>query len=426
MADARGGVSGRQIGGLAAGLIAFNGLVGAGIFALPGLVWAEFGAFGPWLFPLFGLLMLVVVVPLAAVAARFDSSGGPMAYVLAAFGPAAGFQAGWLYYLAKLTALSANATVFASYAVGLFPGAGGGAAKAAIVLLLIGGLGAANWLGLKRAVRLLEWASFLKAAPLILFAVAGLVLFWDALPAPGPMPPLSALEASALILFYAFVGFENVLIAAGETKDARRTIPRALVQTICLTALFYFLIQLSFTAVAPQASDEAPMIAFGAAIAGTTGAVVMTLTALASLVGNLHANLLSTPRLSQAMAGQGLLPGWFGQVSPRHGSPANAILFFTLAAILLALSGGFVELAVLGTVARLLLFLMVYAALPRLRAQAGERALPNAALVGAMLAATMICLWALAQNEARAWVLLAASLAVGGLLFALARRREAA
>jgi APA family basic amino acid/polyamine antiporter len=423
LTDPGGGKASRQIGGLAAALLAFNGLVGAGIFVLPGLVFAEFGAFGPWLFPLFGLLMLIVVVPLAAAAARFDISGGPMAYVRDAFGPAAGFQAGWLYYLAKLTALAANATVFASYAVGLFPQADGAVQKALIVVLLLAGLGAANWAGLKRAVRVLEWVSVLKAAPLILFALAGLLLFWSALPAPGPLPPLSALEASALVIFYAFVGFENVLVAAGETKDARRTIPRALVQTILATALFYFLIQLAFTAVAPEARAEAPMIAFGAAIAGTAGAVVMTLTALMSLVGNLHSNLLSTPRMTDAMAAQGLLPAWFGRRDARFGTPANAILFFTVAAILLALSGGFVLLAVLGTVARLILLLMVYAAIPRLRATKGERAMPPPALLAIIGGATLICLWALAQNEPKAWVLLAASVGVGTLLYLVARRR---
>jgi amino acid transporter len=237
------------------------------------------------------------------------------------------------------------------------------------------------------------------------------------------LPPLSKLEASALVIFYAFVGFENVLVAAGETRDARRTIPRALVQTIAATAVFYLLIQLAFTAVAPAGSAEAPMIAFGAAIAGTAGAVVMTLTALMSLVGNLHSNLLSTPRMTDAMAGQGLLPGWFGKRDARFGTPANAILFFTVAAILLALSGGFVVLAVLGTVARLILFLMVTAAIPRLRAAAGERAMPGVALLAAMAASTAICLWALAQNEAKAWVLLAASVGVGTLLYLVARRR---
>lgn len=423
MTDGGGGLPPRRIGGLAAALLAFNGLMGAGIFVLPGLVFAEFEAWGPWLFPLFGLLMLIVVVPLAAVAARFEVSGGPMAYVATAFGPAVGFQAGWLYYLAKLTALAANATVFASYAVGLFPGADGAVQKAAIVVAVLGALGVANLAGLTGAVRLLTWVSVLKAAPLVLFACVGLWLFGDALPAPGPLPPLSALEASALVIFYAFVGFENVLVAAGETKDARRTIPRALVQTIAATAAFYLLIQLAFTAVAPAGSAEAPMIAFGAAIAGTAGAVVMTLTALMSLVGNLHSNLLSTPRMTQAMGVQGLLPGWFGRIDQRTGTPANAILFFTGAAILLALSGGFVVLAVLGTVARLILFLMVTAAIPRLRAAEGERALPGAALLAAMAASTMVCLWALGQNEAKAWVLLGASVGVGTLLYGVARRR---
>lgn len=423
MTEPGGRLPSRQIGSLAALLLAFNGLVGAGIFVLPGLVFAEFGAWGPWLFPLFGLLMLVVVVPLAAAASRFEISGGPMAYVAGAFGPAAGFQAGWLYYLAKLTAMAANATVFASYAVGLFPAAEGTLAKAAIVVGLLGALGVANWVGLTRAVRLLEWVSVLKAAPLVLFACAGLWLFRDALPAPGPLPPLSKLEASALVIFYAFVGFENVLVAAGETQDARRTIPRALVQTIVATAAFYLLIQLAFTAVAPAGSAEAPMIAFGAATAGTAGAVVMTLTALMSLVGNLHSNLLSTPRMTGAMAGQGLLPGWFGQIDPRYGTPANAILFFTLAAMLLALSGGFVVLAVLGTVARLILFLMVTAAIPRLREAGGERAMPGPVLLAMMGGSTLICLWALGQNAAKAWLLLAASVGVGTLLFVVARRR---
>lgn len=418
--------SGRQIGGLAAALLAFNGVVGAGIFALPGVVSAEFGAFGAWLFPLFGVLMLVVAVPLAAVASRFDISGGPQAYVSQAFGPLAGFQAGWLFTIAKVTALAANSTVFASYAVALLPGIGGELLKSLIIVLVLGGLGATNWLGLKGAIRLLEWSSLLKAAPLILMAIAGLALFRDTLPAPGPIPPLSTLEASALVIFYAFVGFENAMVAAGETQDARRNIPRAVLQTVALTAMLYFLIQLAYTAVAPEhgaTGTDAPLVAFGAAIAGSVGAAVMMAVALASLTGNLHGNLMTTPHLLRAMATAGQLPGWFGRKSRRHGTPAHAIWFFTLAGMALALSGGFVVLAVLGTVARLLLFLLVYAALPRLGSQTGERAMPSLPMAFAMFLGTAVCLWALAQNEPEAWWKLAAALGVGGLLFALARRR---
>ena len=66
----------RAIGPFGAALIAFNGIVGAGIFMLPGLVHTSFGAFGPWLFPIFGLVMLLMVLPLAAAAGRPAGGSG--------------------------------------------------------------------------------------------------------------------------------------------------------------------------------------------------------------------------------------------------------------------------------------------------------------------------------------------------------------
>jgi amino acid transporter len=414
----------RGIGPLGAALITFNGIVGAGIFMLPGLVHEAFGPFGPWLFPIFGLAMLLMVVPLAAAAARFDISGGPVAYVGTAFGPFAGFQAGWLFTLAKLTALAANANVFASYFTGLFPALDGPLTAPLVILLLIAGLTAANVAGVKQSIRLLGAVSVVKVLPLLLLVLAGLWMFGDRLPAPGPFPPLSEVEASALILLYAFVGFENVLVPAGETKDARRTIPRALVLTLLLTTAFYMLIQFGFLAVDPADSADAPMIAFGDSVAGAAGATLVAVAALASLAGNLHGNLLSSPRLLFAMSERGVLPGWFGRVNAASGTPVNAILAFGGVALLLALTGSFVWLAVVGTVARLVLFLLVYASLPRLRALSGERALPPAGLALVTALATALCLWAIWQTKADAWAMLAGSVLAGTLLFALARRRS--
>ena len=269
----------------------------------------------------------------------------------------------------------------------------------------------------------LNIASVLKIAPLLGFACAGLWIFGPALAIPTALPPLSAVEANALIVLYAFVGFENALVPAGETRDPKRTIPRALVATMAFTVLFYFVIQLAYTAVAPDGSAEAPMIAFGAAIAGGTGAVVMTLAALASLAGNLHGNMLTSPRVTYAMGEQGTLPGWFSAVHPRFQTPANAILFYGGVTLLLALSGSFVWLAVLGTVARLFLYGLVFAALPKLRADSGERALPAPLILLALVAGSMILLWAMAQTKADAWVMLGAAVLVGTGLFAVARRR---
>ena len=413
----------RGIGPVGASLIAFNGIVGAGIFMLPGLVHREFGAFGPWLYPLFGLVMLMMVLPLAAAAARFDISGGPVAYVGTAFGPFAGFQAGWLFTLAKLTALAANANVFAAYFTGLFPSLDAAIATPVIITLLVGALVAANLVGVRQSVRLLGAVSILKVVPLLLLVLAALWVFRAHLPAPGPFPPLGRMEGSALILLYAFVGFENVLVPAGETQNARRTIPRALVLTLMLTTAFYMLIQFGFLAADPAASDEAPMMAFGESVMGPTGALLVAFAALASLAGNLHGNLLSSPRLLLAMSDRGVLPAWFGRVNARFQTPANAILAFGGIALLMALTGSFVWLAVLGTIARLFLFLLVYAALPKLRADAGERALPSLGLALTLLLATALCLWAIAQTERDAWLMLGGTVLVGSLLFGLARRR---
>ena len=136
----------RDIGLLGAILLTFNGIVGAGIFALPGTWHEQFGAFSPWLFPIFGLLMLLIAVPFARLAALFSVSGGPVAYV-APFGPAASFQVGWLYYIARITAFAANANVaLASYAAALWPPLGSAAGRIAVIVLLIG---AVTWVNVE-------------------------------------------------------------------------------------------------------------------------------------------------------------------------------------------------------------------------------------------------------------------------------------
>src|SRR3546814_3907683 len=78
----------RDIGFAGSAFLSFNGIVGAGIFALPGVLYAQFGTFSPWLFPIFGLLILLVALPIARLAALFPQSGGPVAYTTA-FGPLA-------------------------------------------------------------------------------------------------------------------------------------------------------------------------------------------------------------------------------------------------------------------------------------------------------------------------------------------------
>jgi APA family basic amino acid/polyamine antiporter len=410
----------RDIGFLGSAFLSFNGVVGAGIFALPGTLYEKFGAFSPFLFPLFGLLVLVVALPFARVAAHHRESGGPVVYA-AVFGPAASFQAGWLYYVARAAALAANLTVLVTYLGKLWPPLADPLPRGAVILAVVAAVVAVNAVGVKRAIRLLDALTLLKAAPLIVVALAGLVVAGGSIDPVQGAPPFTQLEMAALLILYAFVGFENSVVPAGETADPQRTIPRALVATIVSTAALYFLIQLAFVAVMePGEGKEAPLLAFGTALFGAAGGVALTLVAVCSILGNVSGGVTGTTRTTYAMGRDGLLPEWFGRVNVRYATPVNSILFMGALIALLAVSGSFLVLAAVSTLARLIVYSICIASLPK-----HERPTP---LVWVMMAAGgAVCVWAAARNTnpnyppAVLWSVLAALVAVGTLLYAAAR-----
>lgn len=407
----------RDIGPVGSSLLSFNGIVGAGIFALPATLHLQFGLFSPWLFPIFGLLILLIAWPFARLAALFSTSGGPVAYT-ACFGPAASFQVGWLYYVARLTAFAANATVFAAYAAALWPALDAQAGRAAVIVALVALMTYLNVVGVRRAIRALDLLSVLKALPLVLLAIWAL---WASggPPSSGTLPSFGALESAALVSLYAFIGFENSVVPAGETRSAERVVPRAMLATIAATGALYFLIQLAYVSVMPAgAGPEAPLAAFAELLIGPAGLVILSLTAMASVGGNLLGSMTSTPRVMFALGERRLVPGWFALVHPKWKTPANSILFMGLLAALLALTGSFVWLAVVSTLARLFVYAASIAALPAARRAHGRRL--GAGTMAVMAGGLAICAWAAAQADARAWLTLATLAAAGLMLYLLA------
>ena len=403
----------RDIGFFGSAFLSFNGVVGAGIFALPAVLHARFGDFSPWLFPLFGLLVLIVAIPFARVAGRHPESGGPVIYA-AAFGPAASFQAGWIYYVARATALAANANVLVTYLSTLWAPLSGGAARGATIVLVVAAITAINVAGVKRSVRLLDALTLLKAAPLLFVAILGLIVAGGSIEAPAGIPPLTELEAAALLVLYAFVGFENSVVPAGETSTPERTIPRALIATIVATATLYFLVQLAFVAVM-EAGDggDAPMVAFGTALMGPAGGLLLTAAAIFSLLGNISGGMTGTTRTTYAMARGGLLPAWFGRVGERFATPANSILFMGGLIALLALTGSFIWLAVVSTLARMIVYSISVASLVT-----KEKRTPLIWL--SVVAAVAVCVWAAFQSAWTSWRMLLILVGTGSLLYLFA------
>ena len=406
----------RRIGVGGALMLAFNGAIGASIFALPATLAADFGTTAPWLFPLVGIASLLIAIPFCRSVAAFPENGGPATYGRV-FGALSGFELGWIYYVARATAFAANLNVLIAYLARWLAGADEGALRIGLMLAVVAGFALTNVYGVRAAMRVLGGLTFLKAAPLVIAAVAALAV--AGVPAPGPLPALSEVEAGVLIVFYAFVGFENATVTAGETRDPGRTLPRALLGTIGTVALLYFVVQLAFVALFPtglESGAEAPLLALGERLIGPPGALILGLAAVFSLAGNLHSNMAATPRVTYAMAERGELPAWLASVHRQFATPAASILFFASFVAALAVSGSFVWLAVISTLARMIVYAVTILALPRAPDRPERIAASHWGLAAVGI---LICALVASQADGTAWLTLGALSAAGLLLYLL-------
>ncbi len=407
----------RTFGVLGVILIAANGMIGTGIFAMPGKLDAAVGSFAPLLLIIAGLGMACVALSFGDCARHFDRSGGPLLYVGTAFGPLSGFVIGWLAYVARVASIAANATILTITMALFVPAAGDPGGRAMLIILLFGSLISLNIVGVRRAMAALGAITLLKVAPLILLALAALVTYGGG-PAPT-FPTLSGVESIALVAIYAFTAFETATVPASETRDPRRAIPIAMVGTVLTITILYALVQWAYGG-AGLPNSETPLVDLARSVGGPAAAIAIALTVIVSIIGNQASAILANSRLTVGMADEGMIPARFAWLSPRFGTPVVSILFFGLSAMALALSGTFVFLAVVSALARLFAYLGCILAAPRLDRKFGtRRSWPRRLLYPAIGAA--LCLWAFTQSKPDEWRSLFLLALVGALLFVIAR-----
>jgi len=415
----------KEIGQLGFGAIALNGTIGAGIFALPAIAIERAGLFSPWIYVACGLLIMAIVFVFARVASYFSDTGGPVTYATKAFGPFVGFQAGWLLTLSRAAAFAANAHLMVTYAGWFWSPLADGTAHLVAVGLVCVLLTAINIIGIRQGMMAIFALTVLKLLPLVLLVILGISQTNPEIFAGAEIPPLDSLGETMLIVFYAFVGFESAVIPAGEARNAKRDIPLALVRTILAITVFYFLIQLVTLSVAPEvAGSKTPLADVALILIGTAGAGILTLGAVFSITGNLTSSMLSAPRMLYAMGQLGSLPAWFGRIHPRFQTPANAILFYALFSLVLALSGGFVFLAVISTIVRLMVYVMCIATLPILHRKIGEYE-GQFRLKGGMTVpavALVVSLWLMTHASQQSWLATGAFMMLGGFLYLITTR----
>jgi len=409
--------------GLAAAI--FNITVGAAIFVLPAHVAGRLGAAAPLAYLVCAVATALVALCIAEAGSRVPRSGGPYAYVGTAFGPYAGYLCGVLLWLGITLAMGAVSTVFADAALGLVPGLGGQLPRAVLLIAVITCLAIVNIRGAALGSRVSGIATVAKVVPLIAFVALGLSHVRSENLAMGSFPSLSRLGESGLLLMFAFFGMESALQVSGEVREAARAVPRAIALAVTGVGVLYIAVQLVAqgilgSALAAPETATAPLAAAAVQFAGPTGSTLILIAMIVSTFGFMTATMLSTPRTLFALAVDGYWPRPLAAVHRAYQTPHVAIAIQGVIVCAIAITGTYVQLAIMANVAILLVYLGCCIAVWRLRrldAGVADKpfVMPGGRVVPWIASGLIVAL--LARATTQAWLLTGGVMVAASLAF---------
>jgi APA family basic amino acid/polyamine antiporter len=340
--------------------IGVNQVIGSAIFLLPSDVARQVGPWGPIAFMAVGLLSLSIALCFAEAGSRFETTGGPYLPARAAFGRFIGFEVGWLMWFARVTSHASvvnGLTLALAYYWAPFAA---GAPRAGMIAGLTLVLTWISFIGIKQSSWFVNALTIGKLLPLAVFIIGGMWFVEPAHFADMPAPSREQISAAAILLIFAYGGYEVTGVLAGEAANPRKDVPFAFVACLIVVSVVMSLTSLVATGLLPDVAATRTPIADGAAIfLGAWGAAMIAIGSVVSMTGNNMGQLLNGSRTIFALAENGDLPRWFGKVHPQYRTPSNAILFGAGVALILALTGSFVALAAVSAIARLVMYLAV-------------------------------------------------------------------
>jgi amino acid transporter len=335
--------------------LGINGIIGTGIFLLPAKVFGKSGgmSWAAWL--AIGGLCLLVGLCFCEASGRADRNGGPLLYAREAFGRWIGFGVGWMSLASAVFSYGAVARGFGRNISYLVPALQQTGPQIALALVVIFGLAALNYCGVKPGALVSDFFSGAKLVPLLLFVAVGLFFVdWHrlALTPPAGETRLEAIKVGGLAALFACTGFEYVPVPAGETDNPRRNVPLALFAALAGSILLYTLVQIVFMGTHPSpASADKPLAEAAGAFAGAWGGRFVAAGSIISSFGYLTGVALVAPRYLSSLGENGDLPGFFARAHPRFGTPFVAIGLTALTCSGMAVFADFDRLSDLGNVA---------------------------------------------------------------------------
>jgi len=345
--------------------LGINGIVGVGIFFAPSEI-ARFlpGPASALAFGFTALLLLPVAWTYGRLGSAYSEDGGPYVWAREALGHRFAFGVGFVAYVSAVLSTSAVVSGLGQY---LAPEIGFHSDPARAVFrvltaLLFSGI---TLLGLRLSAWVWSLLTVLKLVPLLLLA-------GSALPGVGPSVPAApwqlsydGLARAALLAVFPLQGFEIVAVPAGEVRGGRSRVFLATVSSLLLAAALYVMLQLACVSAVPQLAEaNAPVVEAGTKVVHGAGASLFAAGANVSAIGIAFGMFAMTPRYLAALGTAELLGVAVGR--EHRGVPVLALLFTTVAVVLLvsvaSLGGLFVlsSLAVLSqyAVSAVALFLL--------------------------------------------------------------------
>jgi basic amino acid/polyamine antiporter, APA family len=355
--------------GLAATVVNFS--IGAGIYAFPAIIGIQLGAAGIVGYLLCGIMFAAIILCYVEIGSKVKTSGGSYAYVETAFGPYAGFIVNWLFFFGwGILGDAAIMNIVADSLSVIFPAFLNPIMRIILFFILVSSMAFVNVINSKLSVSMIEGVTIIKLIPLLTIIVFGFShvqfsnLHWEHLPS------LKAFGDTALILFFAFAGFETSLNVSGEIKNPKRTVPRGILLGGISVLIIYILIQtVTYGVLGAGISQfkDAPLAAVAERIVGPTGVTILIFAAAISGLGAISGDVLASSRLLFAGANDGIFPKFLGKIHPKYTTPYWAVIIYSLLIFILSISGGFKQLAILASGALLLIYLAVVLALIKIR-----------------------------------------------------------
>jgi len=428
-------------------------MLGAGVYALIGKVAGTMGN-AAWLAFLASMVAaLLTGLSYASLGSRYPRAGG-VAYVThRAFGfPFLSYMVGLAVVASGLTSFATQSRAFTGYFVGLLgrsqPGTGPGPLPEValpiwigVILLFILALTFINFWGMKESLWLNVLCTFIEVAGLFIIIAVG-IRYWGSVnyfevpavetPGGGSTPGIltSALVLQGAILtFYAFVGFEDMINVSEEVKNPRRNFPIAVMAALAITTVVYMAVSVTAVSVVPYGElgkSTQPLVDVVLRAAPGFPKEIFSLIALFAITNTALLNYIMGSRLIYGMARQGFVPRFLGSIHPTRRTPHFAILFLMLIVAVLALAGDIKQLASATSSLLLGVFIIVNASLIVLHRRADEPKgafeIPSIIPFGGILACAAI-LWSVkAEPDKLDPRLIAAILLVGiGVLYLIAR-----